>query len=292
MLMTVAASAASLAVIAVPAHAEPSLQVPTQADSSCGATITKPDASAWECTFAEEFDGTSLDADKWIVQTTKASNFKGGGDCVVDSPDNVSVADGVLRLTTRKEAEPFVCESPKEDYTTQYTSGTVLSYGTFSQTYGRFEVRAKFPDVKVPGLQGALWLWPDDPVKYGPWPTSGEIDFAEWYSQYPGRVIPFIHYLTADPYDRSVTNNYCLIDASKFHDYTVVWTQEKITISFDGRTCLDHAIDPADPLEAPQPFDHPFMVALTQMLGVGSNAVTDATPLPATTEIDHVRVWK
>jgi hypothetical protein len=31
---------------------------------------------------------------------------------------------------------------------------------------------------------------------------------------------------------------------------------------------------------------------LTQALGIGANAVTAATPLPATTQIDWVRVWE
>ena len=46
------------------------------------------------------------------------------------------------------------------------------------------------------------------------------------------------------------------------------------------------------PLTGSQPFDHPFMIALTQALGVAGNSVTSATPLPATTQIDYVRVWK
>jgi hypothetical protein len=41
------------------------------------------------------------------------------------------------------------------------------------------------------------------------------------------------------------------------------------------------------------PFDQPFFIALTQALGVGTNALDpSSTPLPATTSIDYVRVWK
>ena len=62
---------------------------------------------------------------------------------------------------------------------------------------------------------------------------------------------------------------------------------------FDGQTCLVDSWDPADPLVKPQPFDQPFMVALTQFLGVQGNAFDPATtPLPATTNVDYVRVWK
>jgi beta-glucanase (GH16 family) len=265
---------------------------PKPSGPSCGSTIQKPNGSPWECTFDEEFSSSTLDDRKWVVQTTEGSNFHGGGDCFMDSPNNVSIANGVLSLTTRKEAAPFTCTSPGDDYTTQYTSGMIMTYGKFSQVYGRFEIRAKFPAIKVAGIQAALWLWPDNPVKYGLWPASGEIDIAEWYSLYYDRVIPFVHYLSADPYDTSVTNNYCLIDATNYHNYVAEWTQTKVTITFDGKTCVDHTIDPASPLSGSQPFDHPFMIALTQALGVGANAVTSATPLPATTQVDYVRVWK
>jgi hypothetical protein len=43
----------------------------------------------------------------------------------------------------------------------------------------------------------------------------------------------------------------------------------------------------------PQPFDSPFIVALTEYLGVGTNAFQPGTtPLPASTQVDYVRVWK
>ena len=90
-----------------------------------------------------------------------------------------------------------------------------------------------------------------------------------------------------------MTNNYCMIaDASAFHSYVAEWTTSTITIKFDGKTCLSHRINPAAPLSGSQPFDQPFIIALTQALGIGTNSVTASTPLPATTTVDYVRVWK
>jgi beta-glucanase (GH16 family) len=211
----------------------------------------------------------------------------------MDSPDNVAVAGGSLSLTVRKEAAPFTCASPSGAYSTQYTSGMVMTYGLFSQTYGRFEVRAKLPAATVKGLQESFWLWPDNPTKYGPWPTSGEIDIAEAYSLYPDRVIPYIHYVPL-LWDVNVTNNYCLInDISQYHSYVAEWTPNTISILYDGQVCVVDDWLPALPLVKPQPFDHPFMVALTQALGIGGNAFDPATtPLPATTQVDYVHVWK
>jgi beta-glucanase (GH16 family) len=253
-----------------------------------GKPPAKPDGGTWVCTFDDEFNGSQVDGTKWYAQTTATSGF-GGAECFVAGPNNISESGGVLRLTVRKETAPFTCTTPTGSYSTQYTSGTVNTLGRFSQAYGRFDVRAAFPAATVAGLQSSLWLWPTT-NKYGTWPTNGEIDIAEAYSKYPDRVIPFIHYAPASP-DPNVTDNYCLIDPGQFHTYTAIWTTSSITIQFDGRTCLSDSWNPAAPLVKPQPFDQPFMIALTQALGVNSNAVTDATPLPATTQIDYVRVW-
>lgn len=284
---------------ALPAIAAAALALPgcTTAVAGHGSTIrcgggtppVKPDGNAWVCTFDDEFGGTNLDGTKWFIQTTAASGFGGATECFVAGSNNISEGNGVLSLTVRKEAAPFTCTTPTGSFTTQYTGGTVNTLGRFSQAYGRFDVRAAFPAATVAGLQSSLWLWPTT-TKYGSWPTNGEIDIAEEYSQHPDRVIPFVHYTPASP-DPNVTNNYCMIDPSQFHTYTAIWTTSTITIQFDGKTCLSDSWHPAAPLVKPQPFDQPFMVALTQALGLNSNAVTASTPLPATTQIDYVRVW-
>ena len=260
----------------------------TLTGADCGGlSLAKSTGGTWTCTWDDEFNGTTLDATKWAVQTTAASGFATKPACFVNSPNNVSVANGVLSLTARKEAKAFACKSPTGSFTTQYTSGEVMSYGKFAQAYGRFEVRAKFPAATVAGLQSALWLFPSDYAKYGAWPASGEIDIAEEYSRYADRAIPFVHYISPT-LDTNVTNNYCTIaSVNAFHSYTVEWTASTITVSYDGKTCItDYA-----PTLAPGPFSQPFVVALTQALGVGGNAFTSSTPLPATTQVDYVRVW-
>jgi len=255
--------------------------------------VLKPDGTPWVCTWSDEFDGTTLDRSKWFPQQTATSGFTSGVECFMDSPSNVSVGGGMLSLTVRKEAAPFTCADPLHgSFTTSYTGGMVSTYTKFSQTYGRFEVRAKFPAVTVAGLQEALWLWPENPVKYGAWPWSGEIDIAEIYTRYNDRAIPYIHYVP-NKVDVNVTNNYCLIDdVSKMHSYVAEWTPSYIRISYDGKVCITDVWSPLN-LTFPKPFDSPFIVALTQGLGVTGNAFDPATtPLPATTQVDYVRVWK
>jgi beta-glucanase (GH16 family) len=261
---------------------------------SCGGTtIYKSTGVPWHCTFDDEFNGTSLDTNNWVVQQTSDSGYTSGGECYTGSSNNVSVSGGDLNLTVRREAAPFTCVDPFGNYTTQYTGGMVTTDGKFSQTYGLFEVRAKLPAATVQGLQEAFWLWPVNAEEYGDfWPDSGEIDFAEMYSLYPDLDVPYIHYnaATSDPnvttYDCTITN------PTEFHTYGLEWTSSTITILLDGKTCLTDAWDPALPLVAPDPFNQPFFLNLTQALGMTTNAFKSGiTPLPGTTEVDWVRIW-
>jgi beta-glucanase (GH16 family) len=269
----------------------------TSPSTACGGEqVIKNTGAYWACTFDDEFDGTTLDTSKWVVQTTAASAFTTGAAparaCYVNSPNNLAVSGGYLYLGVRKEAGYFTCPSPTGAFTTQFTAASVMSYGKFSQTYGRFEVRAKFPASTVAGLQETLWLWPNKPTLYGTWPLSGEIDFAEIYSLYNDRSIPYVHYVPAT-LDTNVTNNYCTIsNLNAFHDYAVEWTPTSIKVTYDGKTCINDPWLAAAPLTGLQPFDQPFFLALTQALGVGANAYTANTPLPAYTTVDYVRAWQ
>jgi beta-glucanase (GH16 family) len=278
---------AALVVLVVGMGIPPSSEASDRPD--CGKRL-----AGWRCTFADDFRGTQLNAAKWVAQRTDLSGYTSGQTaCFMDGPSNISVSNGRLSLTAREETEPFTCEDPYGYFPTRYTSGMVTTAeGRFSQAYGRFEVRAKVSSAKVRGLHSAVWLYPAS-HKYGPWPDSGEIDVAELYSAYPDRAIPYIHYKAAEP-DPTVTNNECLIgNSATFHTYAVEWTRSRIEVIYDGRNCLTHYFDPASPLVGSQPFDQPFIIALTQALGVATNEFDpETTPLPATTKVDYVRAWK
>jgi beta-glucanase (GH16 family) len=289
---------ATLGATVVPAAAAPrSTTTTTKAPpttvpaANCGSAVVKANGTPWVCTLAENFDGSSLNRALWVPQTSATSGFGSQDDCFVDDPDNIAVSGGTLKLTVRKEAASYSCKTPTTTYSTRYTSGMVSTYTKWSQAFGRFEFRAKFPAATAKGLHGALWLWPDNALKYGPWPLSGEIDVAEVYSQYNDRAIPYVHYW---PGTMAQTNNYCLLKVTDWHTYVLEWTTTSIKISFDGKVCVNEPITPAAPLVAPQPFDHPFMLALTQGLGVGGNRLDPATPpaFPATMQVDWVRAWK
>ena len=108
----------------------------------------------------------------------------------------------------------------------------------------------------VEGLQETMWLYPQN-LTYGAWPASGEIDFAEFYSEFPGLDVPYIHYSQSST-DPNVTSFDCLINQDSFNTYGVDWTPTAITVMYNGQPCLvDH------PSTGSEPFDQPFFIALT-----------------------------
>ena len=62
------------------------------------------------------------------------------------------------------------------------------------------------------------------------------------------------------------------------------WTPDRIAIGTNGKTCLVNT-------SGDVAFQSRYIVALTAALGTGPNALTPGTPIPATMDVDYVRVW-
>jgi beta-glucanase (GH16 family) len=277
----VALGASALLALGIVATIAPVVTAATSPD--CGVTVRKADGTAWHCTFVDNFDGTALNTTRWKVVTSNDADYRSRKDCFVNSPRNIAVSNGILRLTTRR-ASTFTCGKGTNTYQAVGTSGMVSTMGKFFQTYGRFEMRAKWPYTTKPGLQAAFWLWPEG-ASGMTWPVSGELDIAEWYSLHPDRAIPYLHTATAWLNPSAATNNYCILkNPADWHTYTLEWTTKRILIKYDGKTCLD--------TQGGAPYNVPFNISLTQAFGVKKNAPTSATPMPATLQVSYIRAWK
>ena len=253
----------------------------------CGARPRKADGTAWSCTFNDEFNGTTLDRGKWVPQTAFATGSADGFACYLDDPSTVGVGGGSLNLTVRRASAPVSCNTAEGIAATDYVSGMVSTYHLFSQQYGRFEARIKNAATTSPGLHEAFWLWPDDRVPSTvAWPEAGEIDISETYSNYSDLSIPFLHY-SADaggPQPGVNTAWNCTAHRGQWNTYTLEWSASRLSIFVNGKLCLTNTSgDPA--------FKKPYIVALTQALGSGTNVMSSSTPIPATMNVDYLRVW-
>jgi len=258
------------------------------ADAPCGAETV---GAGWTCTFDDEFSGTALDRTKWVPVTSATSGLIAGGSaaamgCYVDSPDTISVGGGHLDLTVRREDTPVRCRGLGDtfDFDTPYTAGQVATSGLFSQTYGRYEIRAKFPASTAAGLHSALWMWPQG---FATAEAPGEIDIAEDYSVIPGSAFATLHYGK----ENHQMHMCPVADPTSYHVYGLVWTPKSVSIQYDGVTCMTEAGSDLDQFGI-SPYDQSYFLTLTQTFGVGTNVFDpDTTPLPATMSVDWVRVW-
>ena len=285
------ARAAAAAAAARQAAYRASVTATAAPSKACGSTAyRKADGTTYACTFADEFTGSALDTAKWSPILTAVTGQRTGYECVVDDPDTVAVGGNALTITARRLSSPMTCASPLGDFSTSYTGGMITTSHKYSQAFGRFEMRARFPRATVAGVQSSLWMYPQNPT-YGAWPSSGEIDIAEWFSGWGDRVIPHLHYSgeSSDPYATSYS---CLMtDPTVYHTYAVEWTPLSITFSYDGKTCLRDLHWTAQGLAAPAPFDQPFNLLIGNGIGTGRNAPTSSTPFPSTLQVDYVRAW-
>jgi beta-glucanase (GH16 family) len=262
---------------------------PLSADA-CGVRPFKPDGSEWRCTLVDNFNGSSLNRALWKPQTNFATGDATASACYLDDPSLISVGGGTLRLSVRKASGLglVVCTALLPSPLTAYMAGMVSTHHMFSQQYGRFEARMKSQAATGPGLHEAFWLWPDErQVSVVKWPAAGEIDIVETYSNHPDLAIPFLHYTLNDnggPVP-GLNTAYCAAKRGVFNTYTLVWTPRILEISVNGRLCLRNT-------SGDVAFQKPYIVLFTQAMGHGTNAYRGQTSLPATMQVDYVRVWK
>ncbi|WP_128660015.1 family 16 glycosylhydrolase [Paenibacillus sp. 598K] len=281
----------------------PRPDVSDQGDVEIG-TPTDPAIAGWNLYWQDEFAGSALDLNKWNYETGyyigNDPNLWGWGNAEMQhyttSTQNVFVADGKLNIRALHDYQSFP-QDPNR-YAT-YSSGKINTKDNMSLQYGRVDIRAKLPTGD--GVWPALWMLPEDSV-YGAWAASGEIDIMEAKGRLPGTTSGAIHYGGQWPVNRYLAGEYYFPQGETFADdfnvYTMIWEEDNMKWYVNGefffKVTREQWYSVAAPNNPDAPFDQPFYLIMNLAVGghFDGGRTPDPSDIPATMQIDYVRVYK
>jgi beta-glucanase (GH16 family) len=245
--------------------------------------------AGYKLVWADEFDKPGLpDPAKWAYDT--GMNKTGWANQELqyyanDRLENTRVAGGKLLITARKEK---LATAP--DFGGQaYTSGRLYTRGKFEFTYGFVEVRAKLPCG--PGTWPAIWTLGTK----GNWPEQGEIDIMEHsgIKGKQGEVLGSVHTGAFNwPKNTQVsgpTRVETVCDA--FHNYQLTWDADRLVIGVDNKNFVQMP-NSKDGDRQKWPFSDPQYLILNVAVGGMMGGPVDERILPATMEVEYVRVYQ
>ncbi|WP_214691403.1 MULTISPECIES: carbohydrate binding domain-containing protein [unclassified Exiguobacterium] len=264
---------------------------------------SKADDAKWKLVWSDEFSKSEIDHSKWNFETGNWIVDKDGNPVAAgwgnnekqfytDKNENAFVKDGKLVIRAKKE------QASDQFGTYDYTSAKLTTKGTFSKTYGRYEMRAKLPTGK--GLWPAFWMLPEED-RYGGWAASGEIDIMESWGSQPDKVAGTIHYGETWPNNKYTGKDYHFAEGDgidKWHTYAIEWEPGEIRWYVDGQLYQTQndwyakEANKASKYSYPAPFDQDFYLIMNLAVGGWFDGdVDETTPFPAEMEVDYVRVF-
>jgi beta-glucanase (GH16 family) len=239
--------------------------------------------SGWRLVWNDEFNGSSVNTNKWGVRNNTWSTNELS--MLTSRPKNVSVSDGILRITAHKENMSAYGESRA------YTSGYLDTIRKASWTYGRFEMRAKLPTKQgaSQGMWPAFWLRPNDG-------GDGEIDIMEaiGQSRSDNRVSQTLWYDYNGTKPR-VSHEDVLpsgTSSGSYHVYAFEWEKNAMRWYVDGRLTFSRDTSTTPWINAKQ-FAKPYNIRLNlQVGGSWPGSPNSTTQWPQTYAVDYVRVYQ
>lgn len=257
--------------------------------ASCKVTVRIPE---YQLIWEDNFDGNALNSQYW-------TNEKGGGggngeNQYYTDGNNVSLADGILTLTAKKEE----MTSPVTGIKYNYTSARINTKGKIKFKFGKIEARINLPSGK--GTWPAFWLMPND-NEYGGWPRSGEIDVMEHVGSDPRMISHAYH--TKNNNTSTGTNwsmkTYKDNVEGAFHTYTLEWEDDYLI----GRGAFIFYVDgvqtgfkvaPENTTWEDWPFDKDFYVIFNLALGGTWGGTIDNSIFgsPVEMKVDWIRLYQ
>jgi beta-glucanase (GH16 family) len=257
---------------------------PVKSSGSSGGAVTL------HRSFFDDFLGTALDLRKWQTHLEGDGNRLSNRTLTANHEKEIYVDSSFAGIgLTPLKLNPFVLkngilsiivdrtstELRSRLYDQPFTSGVITTVGSFRQTYGYFEIRAKVPRGK--GLWPAFWLLQPK------WHWPPEIDILEGMKgQRPEEITLTTHWKEngVGPHKFS----YCLTTVNAndtgLHLYGALWTATRIVYYIDRKPVVQMLTPPG--LDQPM-----YMIA---NLAAQSTA-DEATPTPASFDIDWIAAY-
>ncbi|MEA4915939.1 family 16 glycosylhydrolase [Proteiniphilum sp.] len=246
-----------------------------------------PTPAGYRLVWQEEFneprlqDGRAslLNSGKWWYENlakgavnNELQTYVGG---FAGSDTVASIYDGTLKIVARKQGDRVI-------------SARINT--SESWTYGYFEARLKVPGGK--GTWPAFWMMPKN---FKNWPFDGEIDIMEYVGYRPNVVQSSVHtesYNHVKKTEKTATKTIGNAE-TEFHVYALEWTADYIRAFVDGEEYFRFNNDKQNNKHT-WPFNVPFYLKLNLAWGGdwGGSQGIDESKLPATYEIDYVRVFQ
>ncbi len=226
--------------------------------------------------WSDEFNADGApDPSKWGYDIGNGSNGWGNLELeyYTDRPENAVVENGLLKIT-----------AIKENYNvSSYTSARLLSKDKFAFTYGRVEVKAKFPAGV--GTWPAIWMLGSDISTVG-WPACGEIDIVEHLGRDLNKIFGTLHYPGRSGGNADGNTTVISNATTSFHIYSLEWSAAAIKLFVDDQ--LYHMVNNSYGL----PFNHDFFFIMNVAMGGDFAGSVDPAFTSATMEVDYIRVYK
>ena len=278
----------------------------------------------WSTIWADEFDGSAVNAARWNVQNN--SNFGSGNNedqCYRSA--NVSVGAGALRMVGQRQSVTGCGTNPQGGGTYYFTSGMVTTRAQggpmrMKYRYGYTEVRMRVPRGNI--YWPAFWLVGAGDGSSPGWPDYGEVDVTEIYGSKPdisesnfhrsgGNIGARNHNVnspgsTAAGRNVNPPNAFVAGGVNNWHRYGLNWTANRLDWYIDGVLVRSYtAANAAD--RSALGYEHSLILNLAmggngprypdhgytgQESGAGYSNGNLAADLPGIMEVDYVRVWQ
>lgn len=222
---------------------------------------TAEDVQVW----GDEFSGSAIDTARWNVFR---AGERQGISLATFAAENVSLTNGLLNVTTTEGST---------DPAYSYTTGRIDTAHHFARTYGRMDVRARFPIA--PGVWYAVWArqWAQSFPEIDIEVLAKAVPEVWLVNHWAGKPLP--------PEERRKALKVPAIDPTVPHVYSVIWKPGVLEWRIDDVPAMQSEPDRGVPTS-------PIQWTINAWVGGWGGTPDGGTSFPTAFEVDYIRMYR